>query len=168
MIFFLIFGHIRTGAGKFIGHQFCCDICHVDVADLGYQRHGTGGPGVRFQNVYLSFADGILHIHQSHNTHFTGYGRSIFPDQVLVFFGNLHRRDHTGGISGVDAGLFNMLHNRRNKGVGAVRNSVCLAFQGVLKKLVHKDRALRRYVDGRSHIVFEHIIIINDFHASSA
>ena len=68
----------------------------------------------------------------------------------------------------MDTGLFNVLHNGRNKSVGAVRDGICLTFQRVLQEFVHEDGTFRCHINGCCHVVTEHIVIIYHFHSAAA
>ncbi|MBA7693056.1 hypothetical protein ES703_101631 [subsurface metagenome] len=68
----------------------------------------------------------------------------------------------------MDASQLDVLHNRGDKGVGAVGDSVGLSFYGVFEEFVNQDWALRCNFHGGSNIVFEHLFIVDYFHTASA
>ena len=68
----------------------------------------------------------------------------------------------------MDAREFDMLHDRRNKGVRAVRNGVGFGFNGVLQISLNQNRAFRRKFDGDADIFAQHLLVIDDFHRPPA
>ena len=85
--------------------------------------------GIGFQHINLSVFNCVLHVHQAFDMHLFCDLACVFFDRLHIFFGNVHGRDDTGGVSGVDAGQLNVLHNRRYKCMVAVADGVSLTFQ---------------------------------------
>ena len=56
----------------------------------------------------------------------------VLLDGLHILQGNVYGGDDAGGVSGVDAGQLNVLHDRRHKGVGSVADGVGLTFHGVV------------------------------------
>ena len=61
-------------------------------------------------------------------------------------------RNHAGRVAGMDAGQFDVLHDRRNKGVRAVRDCVRLGFDGIFQELIDQNRPVGRDAHGRGDI----------------
>ena len=168
MLLLAEFGHIRADAGELVGHELGGDIGHVDVADLGDQGHRAGCPGIGFQHIDCVLVDGVLHVHQAHHAHLAGDVRGVLADDLLILLRNFHGGDHAGGVSGVDAGLLNVLHDCGHKGVGSVGDGVRLALHGILQEHIHEDGPLGGHVDGGSHVIPQHVVVVDHLHAPAA
>ena len=77
-------------------------------------------------------------------------------------------RNDAGRIARVDAGQFDMLHDRRDKGIRPVGNGVGLGLDRVVEKLVDQDRPLGGKGHGRFHVAGQHHLVHDDFHAAPA
>ena len=62
------------------------------------------------------------------------------------------RRDHAGGVAGVDAGVLDVLHDRRDEDVLAVGEGVGLGLDGVLQEAVDEDGPVGRDADRRGDV----------------
>jgi len=141
---------------------------HRDIANLGNQRHGSRRAGIGLQNIDDVIGNGVLNVHQADDAELHGNFLCVFINGVDVAGRNADGRNHAGGIAGMDAGQFDMLHHRRNKRVRAVGNGVGFGFNGVFQKFVDQDRPLRCDVNGGMNIAPEHLLVMNHFHAASA
>ena len=92
----------------------------------------------------------------------------VFFDRPDIFFGNMQGGDDTGRVAGVNSRQLDMLHHRRNKGMGAVTDGVSFTFQGMIQEPVDQDRTVRCYSHGCCHISFHTFIVIYHFHAAAA
>ena len=128
MRFFLKCSYVRTFICQLVSHKLCGNVCHVDVTYFRNKRYSTGCTWICFQYINLIFADCVLHIHKTYNTHFTCDCSCVFSDEFFILFRNFNRRNNTSGVTGVNTCLFNVLHNSRNKCVCAIRDSVCFTF----------------------------------------
>ena len=68
----------------------------------------------------------------------------------------------------MDAGQFDVFHDRRHKGVLAVGDGVRFTFQRVVQEPVNKDGTVRGYADSRRHVVFHLLVVVDHFHAPAA
>ena len=60
-----------------------------------------------------------------------------------------------------------VFHDGRDQGVFTVGNSISFSLNGVLKKFVDKNGAVRGYVHCGRHIVSEHTLVVNHFHGTA-
>ena len=155
-------------AGQLRGDDIRGDRDHADVADLGYQRNGTGRSGIGFQHVDSIVLNGVLHVHQADDMHLFRDLSGVLLDGLQMLFGNMSGRNDAGRVTGMDTRQLNMLHNSRYESVGSVADGVCLAFHGVIQETVDQDGTVGGYADSRVHIVDHMGIVINDFHAAAA
>ena len=100
--------------------------------------------------------------------HFLRDAAGIVLDFFKVFRPDMLCRKDAGGIAGMYAGKFNMLHNGRHIGVGAVRDGIRLALKRMIQEAVDQDRSIRCHADSRVHIFCHGVIVIHDFHTASA
>ena len=120
-------------AGQLGGNDIRSDRNHADVADLGYQRDGTGRSGIGFQHVDSIVLNGVLHVHQANDMHLFRDLSGVLLDGLQMLIGNVFGRNDTGRVTGMDTCQLNMLHNSRYESVGAVADGVRLAFHGVIQ-----------------------------------
>ena len=82
------FALLKTGyRGRNTGQLLCnnlgSQLYHLNVADLGYQRHRSGRSRIGLQYKYLTVLDGILHIHQTADMH-------LFRNLLCIFLNRLY------------------------------------------------------------------------------
>ena len=167
-MFFLQARYRGRTAGQFTGDDIRGQRYHADTANLGYQRHSTGRPGVSLKHVHLAVFNGILHIHKTYHVHLYCNLAGIFFNGLQVFFGNLTAWQDAGTVTGMDACQFNMFHNRRYEGILAVGNGIRLAFQRIVEEPVNEDGTVRGYADGCCHVILHLIVVVNHFHAPAS
>ncbi|OPY04451.1 MAG: hypothetical protein A4E66_02588 [Syntrophus sp. PtaB.Bin001] len=149
-------------------HDLGGDPGHGDVADLGDQGYCPRGPRIGFQYVDDIVGDGVLDVHKADNLEFDGDGLCVFIDRFQVLGGDADRRNDAGGIAGMDARQLDVLHDGRDKGVRSVRDGVGLRLDGVFQEFVDENGPLRGDPYGGGHIAFQHLFVMDDFHASAA
>ena len=152
----------------FAEHELDSETGHRDTAYLGDQRNGPRSAGVCFKNINGIICYSILNVHEAYYVKLYCNFSGVFTDGVNMFLGYANRWKDTGRVAGVYAGQLDVFHNRRDKGIGAIGNSVGLSFYGVFQKLVNQDGPFRRYLYSRGDIVSEHIFIVDYFHSTSA
>ena len=81
---------------------------------------------------------------------------------------NIDRRQHAGRIAGVDAGLFNVLHDSADDDVFAVGEGVDIDFDGVFEKVIDQHRAVVRVLDRLLHVADDRLLVVGDHHGASA
>ena len=112
------------------------------------ERHGAGCAGVHLDQVDLLVLDRKLHVHQADDMQ---RQRQLFG--LAADFGD-HRvgqrigRQRTGAIARVHASLFDMLHDARNMGVGAVAQTVHVHLDRAGQVAVQQHRAFARHDHG--------------------
>ena len=158
----------RRAASQLAGNDIRGQWHHTDAAHLGYQRHGTGCPGIGLQHIHLAVFDGVLHVHEAYYVHLHRDLAGIFFNGLQVFFRDLPAGQDAGTVAGVDAGQFDMFHDCRNKSVLAVGDGVRFTFQRIVQEPVDEDGPVRGYADGRRHVVLHLVVVMNHFHAPAA
>ncbi len=149
-------------------HELRGDAGHRDIADLGHQRHGARGARVGFEHIDLVLADGVLDVHHAADLQLAADAQGVFLDGLDVFLRQRHRRNGARGIAGVDAGQFDVLHDGRHKGVGAVGQRVGFGLDGVVEEAVDQDGPLGGHVHRLGDVFPQHLLVVDDFHAASA
>ena len=83
--------------------------------------------------------------------------------------GDQIRRHDTGTVTGVDAGLLDVLHDAADDHrSGSIRDGVDVELERVLEELVDQHRVLGRGVDGFGYISIERTSVVDDRHRATA
>ena len=69
---------------------------------------------------------------------------------------------------GVDASLFDVLHNSADHDIVAVRKRVDINFDCVFKEVVDQHRAILRIFDGFFHVANDSFFVVGDDHGAAA
>src|SRR5690606_11182601 len=140
----------------------------LQASGLGNIGHRTGGTGVDFQHVDVAILDGELHVHQTFDVQ-----RSRHEFRLALDFGNdLLRQGVRGQAAGrvarVDPRLLNVLHDAPDKHHLAVGDAIDIDLGGVVQEVVKQYRRIIADLDGLAHIAFEILLLVHDFHGTSA
>ena len=100
--------------------------------------------------------------------HFLRDLAGVLFNGLQIVLRDMSGRNDACGVAGVNACELNVLHDGGNIGVLTVADRVCLALHSVVEESVDQDRTVRCNADSREHVVFHRIIIIDDFHSTSA
>ena len=85
----------------------------------------------------------------------------------MVFVDGIGRQ-YTGGIAGMNAGLFDMFHHAADDGILTVGNGVHIQLKGFFQELVNEHGLIRRGLDRQIEIFFKIFFIIDNFHGPAA
>ena len=66
----------------------------------------------------------------------------------------------------MDAGQFDMFHDRRDEDVRSIGDGVGLHLDGIFQKLVDQDGSLGGDVDGGREVAFQHLLVMDHLHAA--
>ena len=78
------------------------------------------------------------------------------------------RRQNHGRVARMHPGLFNMFHNSANAEGFAIADHIHIHLDGILNKLIHQHRPLRRGPDRALNIIFQGLIVIDNLHGPAA
>ena len=95
----------------FAGHDAGSSLGQCHAGGLGGERHGTGGARVGFDHVQRVGHEGVLHVDQALHMAALGDGVGAFTQATNLVVGQGGRRQGAGGVTGVDTGLLDVLHN---------------------------------------------------------
>src|SRR5271155_768821 len=124
------------------GHQARGDLGQRDAGGFADVGNGAGGAWIHFKDEDLVVLDGVLHVHQADNVESAGEAHSVIADVREHLGLERDRRENAGGIAGVDAGFFNMLHDSADDDILTIGECVHVHFGCVFEKLVNQDRTL--------------------------
>ena len=146
---------------------FGCNVNHLNGGNFAEERHGTGRTRVNFNNEHFVIAYNVLNV--NHAVYFKADGNSVgvIDNSFNNRFCQRTRRIYGNGVAGVYACAFDMFHNAGNQYVLAVADSVNFNFRA-LQIVVNKYRMFVRSLNGVCHVVFQFIIVINNFHSTAA
>ena len=154
----------------FNGQAHCSFSCYVNHGDTGYftqEGYGSGRTGVNFDYEYVVATNDVLNVNHALNfqaqCHFIG----ISDDGFDYAFGQAYRRIYSDGVAGVNACTFNVFHNTGDKYVGAVADCVNFYFF-TLQVVVNQNGMFLGSFYCVGHVVFQFIVVVNDFHCTTA
>ncbi len=160
---------LQTEVGELLSeHQPGGEGGHLHVTDLTHKRHRARSPGVRLKDIDHVIKDGVLHVHQSHYAQLDGDTSGVLVDGGKLLVRNGHRRDHTGGVTRMDSGILDVLHDCGHEGVGPVGQGIGLAFHGVFEEAIDENGALRGHIYRGRYVARQHLFVVDDLHPTSA
>ena len=101
-------------------HAACADFGERHAGGFGDEGNGAAGARVHFQYEHHAVLHGKLYVHQADHTQRVGHGFGLAADFVLDFFAERVGRQRAAGVAGVDARLFDVLHDAADNDVFAV------------------------------------------------
>ncbi len=107
-------------------------------------------------------------LHEADDVERVGEFAGVVADLAEDVVGERDRREHAGGVAGVDAGLFDVLHDAGDDDVGSVAEGVHVYFGRVFEEVVDEDGALLRIFDGGRHVLADFGVVVGDDHGAAA
>ncbi|CKS79678.1 Uncharacterised protein [Mycobacterium tuberculosis] len=107
---------------------------------LGYKRNGTARSRVGFQDVEHVILERVLHVEQPHHADAVRNGFSGLTHLRDVAAAQRDRWQRTGRVTGVDAGLLDVLHDPADIDLGAITQRVDVDLDRVLEEAVDEHR----------------------------
>ena len=134
------------------GHEPRGDLGQRNAGGLGDIRHGARGARIDFDDVDVVVALGValngeLQIDQADDFEREGQLARVGAQGFERLFADVDGGQHAGGVAGVDAGLFNVLHDAGDDHVFRVAERVDVDFDGVLEEVIDEHGALLRVLD---------------------
>ena len=160
--------HRALASGIRQGNDIRCNLNHVDAADLGYKRNGSGCTGICLDDKYLAVLNRILHIHQANNMQLLCDLSGVVFQSFDLLFCQSSRGNDTSRVTGVNTSQLDMLHNRRNEYMLTIAYCVRFTLGCMMQESVNQDRSVRCYTHCLLHVEGQRFIVINDLHAASA
>ncbi len=139
------------------GHEARGDFGQRNAGGLGDIRNGARGARIDFDDVDVVVAlsvalNGELQIDQADDfereRQLARVGAQDFERRLADADGG----QHAGGVAGVNAGLFNVLHDAGDEHIFRIAERVDVDFDGVLEEVIDEDGALLRIFDGLAHV----------------
>ncbi len=132
------FGEAELFEG-FAGHDLGGEFGERDADGFADEGRGAGGAGVDFDDVEVVAFDGELHVHQAADVE--GFGELLggVADAVLHGWREAEGRDDAGAVAGVDACLFDVLHDGTDDGGFAVADAIDIDLGGVFEEAVDEE-----------------------------
>lgn len=125
---------------RFAGHDFGGEFGQRDADGFANEGRGAGGTRIDLDDVEVVAFDGELHVHQAADVEGLRELLGGIADAVLHGRREAEGRDDAGAVAGVDAGLFDVLHDGADDGRFAVGDAVHIDLGGVFEEAVDKER----------------------------
>ena len=134
---------------------------------LGDEGDGPRGARVGLEDVEDVLGERELHVHQAAHADplREGQGRLAHPLQLARPEGG--RRQGAAGVTGVDPGLLDVLHDPAEVHVRAVVDRVDVDLDRVVEEAVDEDRVLRRGDRRPGDVLAEGRVVVDDLHAAA-
>src|SRR5699024_5469068 len=158
---------LELGDGR-AQHDAGCGLRHLHARGLGHERRSAGGARVGLDDVEDVVLQRVLDVHQTLHADALGQLAGGFPDLFDVLLPQRHRWQRTGGVTGVDTGLLNVLHHAAEVDVLAIAESVDIDLDGGIQEAVDQDRVLVSDLRGARDVVTQAGLVVDDLHATAA
>ncbi len=129
------------------------------------ERHGPRGARVGLDHVDVVLVERVLHVHQPDDAERERDVPGQGADLVERLAAERVRRQHAGGVAGVDAGLLDVLHDPADPDVFAVAERVDVDLDRVLHEAVEEDLALGA---DTVEVALEPLVGVHDLHRAPA
>ena len=149
------------------GHDAGGNLGQRSAGGLGDEGHGTGGTGVHLDEVNLVVFHRELHVHQTDHAEFQRQLAHLLAHLVLNGLGQGVGRQGAGGVTGVDTGLFDVLHDAADDHVNAVADGVHVHLGGVVQEAVQQHRRLVGDAHCLGEVAAQVLLVIDDFHGAA-
>ena len=134
-------------------HQARGNLCQRYAGRLRDVGHGARGPRIHLDDVNPVALNGVLDVHQADDFERAGQLEGVFANGVKQVLGDIDRRQHAGRVAGVDAGLFDVLHDAADDHVLAVGDGVYINLGRRLEEVIDQHRPLLRILDCLLHVL---------------
>ena len=161
----------------FANHDTGRSLGEGHTRSFGRERDGTRGARVRFDNVQRVGHERVLHVNQATHTAALGDGIRAFTQATDLIIAQRARRQSACRVTGMHAGLLDMLHDAADIQFFAVEQSVHVDFNSVLQELIDEQRGGKtprddhvgfRLVERSADILLQLVVVVHDFHAATA
>ena len=95
---------------------------------------------VHLEHIHFTVLDGELHIHQADYAQLQCHGTRLLAHDILNIIGQRIGRQRASRITGVNASLFDMLHDGADHHLLAVANGVNIDFDCIIKEAIQQHR----------------------------
>src|SRR5690606_2186222 len=143
------------------GHDACSHLGQRFADALGDEGHGTRGARVHLDNIDVFALHGHLHVHQTDHTEFQSHFLDLLADLILDVLGQRVRRQRAGRVTGVHAGLFDVLHDRADHHGFAVADRVHVHFDGAVEEAIEQHRAVVGHLHSFAHVALELFFLVD-------
>src|SRR5450830_1311881 len=128
----------------------------------------NGAARVHLEHVQLVVLVGELHVDETPHAETEGKLLRLLAHLLERALPERDRRDDAGGVAGVHARLFDVLHDGADVDVVAVADRVHVDLDSVLEELVDQHEALGADGGGGRHVVLELGGAVDDLHGAAA
>src|SRR5271157_376204 len=150
------------------GHEAGGDLGERHAGGLRNIGHGARGPRVDLDHENFVALNGVLDVHKADDLQGARKAEGVVANRGQHLWREVNRRQHARGIAGVDAGLFDVLHDTADDDVLAVGESIDIDFGRRLEEMVDEYRTLLRILDRLFHVVCDRFVVVGDDHGASA
>ena len=169
-------------AGDLIGQQFAkgaarhqarCNFSERHAGGFGNIRHSARGARIDLDDIDMVFAllvalNGELQVDEADDFESQSQLARVSAERFKRRLGDVDSGQHAGGVAGVDAGLFNVLHDAGDEDIFRVAERVDVDLDGVLKEVIDQNRPLLRVFNRLAHVARDGVGVVGNDHGPSA
>ena len=112
--------------------------------------------------------DGELQVDEADHVEREREAAGVAADRVECGGSEIDSGEYAGGVTGVDSGLLDVLHDAGDDDIGAIAERVDVDFDRVLEEMVDEDGTLLRVLDGFFHVAGDAFAVESDDHGTTA
>src|SRR5262245_41747064 len=153
-------------------HNFRRDVGDREAGSLRHKWNRAAGARIYLQHVehlltILAF-DRILDVHQPDNAHVLRHGVCRLANFLQNRAGKAVRRQGTGRVAGMDAGLFDVLHDAHDNHTFSVADRIDIDLNRIFQKAVDQYGLALRDDKRLGDEFFKLRLIVADLHSPAA
>ena len=158
---------------RFTGHQTGRDAGQGLTGGLGHEWHRAGRPRIGFDDVNYFFPVGVplngeLEVDQSLHFQCQGQSPTPVPDRAEGALPERNRGKAAGGITGVDARRFDVLHQAPDHHVAlVVAEGIDVYLNGILQVLVDQYRMVGFHLNRLHHVAIQLLFVEDHLHGAT-
>ena len=157
---------LQLGDGLAQANQHC-GLSQLHAGSLRHERNGTGCARVSLNHVQVLGNVGELNVNQAAHAGAASnlLGSVLHLRHDVRAEGN--RGQGAGGVTGVNTGFLNVLHDAAQVQLLAVEESIHVNLDGVLKELVNQSRLRGRNLSSVLQVAGQVSLVVDDLHAAA-
>ena len=161
-----VYGKVHGGKLA-AGHQSRRHLGQRNAGGLAHVGNRARGARIDFQHVNRVALNGVLHVHQADDAESAGQAIGVVANVGQRGGRERNGRQNTGGVAGVDAGLFDVFHDAADDHIFAVGERIDVDFGGFLEELVDQNGPRRAHQRGPRDIFLHRVEIVGDDHGAA-
>jgi len=150
------------------GHHPGGHLGQGDAGGLGDEGDGAGGTGIDLQDVDFVPLQGELAVHEAAHVQGPGEAFHLLADARLGALIEAVGRQGAGGVTGVDPGLLDVLHDAAHEDPLAVAHGVHVHLHRLVQEAVQEHGGVVGDGHRLAHVAAQFLGVVDDLHGAPA